>query len=70
MIPEGTPTLDILAKVLAKYRYTDVRVGMDSMSALIACELSEAMRQADPDWDYQSFWNAIARAQRERQTQP
>jgi len=63
-MPEGTPTLDILAKVLAKYRYTEVSVGMDSMSALIACELSDAMHDVDPDWDYLAFWNAIAREQR------
>jgi len=67
VIPEGTVDLQVLARVLAKFRYQDTRVEMGSIAAWITCEISDEMRKLDPDWGYLRFWEVIAREQRAAQ---
>jgi hypothetical protein len=49
----------IVAEVLAKYRDSEAGASIGSVVAMITCDLSDAFRKADPEFEYLEYWNII-----------
>lgn len=49
----------IIAEVLARYRDSEASTSIGSVVAMITCDLSDAFRKADPEFEYLEYWNII-----------
>jgi hypothetical protein len=55
---------EVFARVVARLRDSEARADIGGVTAMITCDLHDALRRDNPEYDALEFWTAIENARR------